>query len=586
MADKKKLKMPGKETVKGLAAYLGRYKFTLILSIIPASVSVIFALLVPYFVGEAIDCMLGMGSVDMAGLNKNLICIAAFTIASAIANWIFTVMINKVAFSTVADLRKDAFAKLMRLPLSYIDNHAHGETVSRIISDSEQLCDGLLMGVAQLYNGVVTVIATLIIMLKIDWKTAIVVILLTPLSLFVAKFISSRIHRFFVAQTVIKGEQTGFTQECINGIKTVKASTGEKVLSEKYGEINKRFEKTSLKAVFFSSLVNPTTRFVNNVVYAAAALVGGISVIMNPGMFTVGMLTSFLGYSSQYAKPFNEISSVVTEFQNALACAERVFELLIEKELSAEPSSYEDGKTEGRVTFENVSFSYVDDKPLIRDLNLDIKTGSHIAIVGPTGCGKTTLINLLMRFYDVKEGRILVDGVDIRNMPREALRTKYGMVLQDSWIKKGSVRENIALSKPDASDDEIINAAKLCRAHDFIVKLPNGYDTIIGEDNTCLSGGQKQLICCARVMLQNPPMLILDEATSSIDTRTELMISSAFDIMTKGKTSFIVAHRLSTIENADLILVMKDGHIVEKGTHNELLKNGGMYYTMYQSRFE
>lgn len=580
----KKIVKADKKTLNGLFSYLGRYKFTLIFSIIPASGAVIFSLLIPFLVGEAIDCMAIQGGVLFEELYPILIKIALCAIASGICNWIFNLLINKVAFGTVADLRKDAFSKLMRLPLSYIDSHSHGETVSRIISDAEQLSDGLLMGVAQLYSGVVTIIVTLVIMLMVDPITALVVILLTPLSLFVAKFISGRIHKFFVAQTVLKGEQTGYTQEYISSVKTVKAITGEDVTIEKYREINEKYRKTSLKAVFFSSLVNPTTRFVNSVVYAAAALVGGISAIYNPS-FTVGMLTSFLGYSSQYAKPFNEISSVVTEFQNALACAQRVFELLSEPELSEEPTSYPEIKTEGRVTFDSVSFCYTEDKPLIEDLTLEIKPGQHVAIVGPTGCGKTTLINLLMRFYDVGSGAILVDGVDIRQLPRWELRRKYGMVLQDTWIKKGSVRENIALSRPDATDEEIVKAAKACRAHDFIVKLPNGYDTVIGEDNTRLSQGQKQLLCCARIMLLDPPMLILDEATSSIDTRTEAIISKAFDMMTKGKTSFIVAHRLSTIENADLILVMKDGHIVERGKHQELLSKGGLYFTMHNSRF-
>ncbi len=580
----KKTVKADKKTIKGLFSYLGRYKFTLIFSIIPASASVIFSLLIPFLVGEAIDCMALQGGVLFDELYPILIKIALSAIASGLCNWFFNLLINRVAFRTVADLRKDAFSKLMRLPLSYIDSHSHGETVSRIISDAEQLSDGLLMGVAQLYSGVVTVVATLVIMLTVDTITALVVILLTPLSLFVAKFISGRIHKFFVAQTILKGEQTGYTQEYISSVKTVKAITGEDVTIEKYSELNEKYRKTALKAVFFSSLVNPTTRFVNSVVYAAAALVGGVSAIYNPS-FTVGMLTSFLGYSSQYAKPFNEISSVVTEFQNALACAQRVFELLAEPELSEDPKSYPQVKTEGRVTFDSVSFCYTEDKPLIEDLTLDVMPGQHIAIVGPTGCGKTTLINLLMRFYDVKSGAILVDGVDIRELPRAELRRKYGMVLQDTWIKKGSVRENIALSRPNATEEEIIKAAKACRAHDFIVKLPKGYDTVIGEDNTRLSQGQKQLLCCARIMLLAPPMLILDEATSSIDTRTEAIISKAFDMMTEGKTSFIVAHRLSTIENADLILVMKDGHIVEKGKHQELLDKGGLYYTMHNSRF-
>lgn len=580
----KKTVKTNKKTLKGLFSYLGRYKFTLIFSIIPASASVIFSLLIPFLVGEAIDCMALSGGVEFDSLYPILIKIAACALCSGISNWIFNLLINKVAFSTVADLRKDAFSKLMRLPLSYIDSHSHGETVSRIISDAEQISDGLLMGVAQLYSGVVTVAATLVIMLTIDPLTAVVVVLLTPLSLFVAKFISGKIHRFFVAQNLIKGEQTGYTQEYITSIKTVKAITAEEKALEKYRDINENYRKTALKAVFFSSLVNPTTRFVNSVVYAAAALVGGISAIFSPS-FTVGMLTSFLGYSSQYAKPFNEISSVVTEFQNALACADRLFELLAEKELSSEPESYPVVKTEGRVSFNSVCFGYTPDKPLIKDLNLEVKSGQHIAIVGPTGCGKTTLINLLMRFYDVNSGAILVDGVDIRDLPRWELRKKYGMVLQDTWIKKGTVRENIAMSRPEATDEEIIEAAKACRAHDFIVKLPNGYDTVIGEDNTRLSVGQKQLLCCARIMLLDPPMLILDEATSSIDTRTEAMISRAFDKMTEGKTSFIVAHRLSTIENADMILVMKDGNIVEKGRHNELLQKGGLYYDMHRSRF-
>ncbi len=572
-------------TMKKIIKYLKKYIPAIVLSLIPASLSVIASLMIPRYVGYGIDAMIGEGLVDNELLNSNILKILVCVGVYAVCQWLFTLVINRVAYNTVKDIRSDAFMKTTKLPVSYMDGHPHGETVSRIISDTEQLGDGLIMGFAGLFTGIATIIGTLVIMFSMNVPMALAVVLLTPLSLFVARFVTTRTHRFFTEQTKLKGEQTGFTEESINGIKTVKTSGGEKEKKEKFKEINERYTKASLMAIFFSSLTNPLTRFVNSTVYAVTALIGAVYALSGGG-FTVGMLSSFLSYSGSYAKPFNEISSVITEFQNSIACGARVFELIEEKEIEDMEKRNSHVKTQGSVSFKNVYFSYTEEKPLIEDFSLEVKAGEHIAIVGPTGCGKTTLINILMRFYDAKKGDICIDGESIYDMPRAELRKKMGMVLQDTWIKRGTVKENIAIGKSGATDEEIVEAAKACLADDFIKKLPEGYDTVIGTGETELSGGQIQLICIARVMLRDPSILILDEATSSIDTRSEMIIAGAFDKLTVGKTSFIVAHRLSTIINADLILVMKDGKIVEKGNHKELLSQKGFYYELYNSRIK
>ncbi|MBE6543227.1 MAG: ABC transporter ATP-binding protein [Ruminococcaceae bacterium] len=572
-------------TMKKIIKYLKKYIPAIVLSLIPASLSVIASLMIPRYVGYGIDAMIGEGLVDNELLNSNILKILVCVGVYAVCQWLFTLVINRVAYNTVKDIRSDAFMKTTKLPVSYMDGHPHGETVSRIISDTEQLGDGLIMGFAGLFTGIATIIGTLVIMFSMNVPMALAVVLLTPLSLFVARFVTTRTHRFFTEQTKLKGEQTGFTEESINGIKTVKTSGGEKEKKEKFKEINERYTKASLMAIFFSSLTNPLTRFVNSTVYAVTALIGAVYALSGGG-FTVGMLSSFLSYSGSYAKPFNEISSVITEFQNSIACGARVFELIEEKEIEDMEERNSHVKTQGSVSFKNVYFSYTEEKPLIEDFSLEVKAGEHIAIVGPTGCGKTTLINILMRFYDAKKGDICIDGESIYDMPRAELRGKMGMVLQDTWIKRGTVKENIAIGKADATDEEIVEAAKACLADDFIKKLPEGYDTVIGSGETELSGGQIQLICIARVMLRDPSILILDEATSSIDTRSEMIIAGAFDKLTVGKTSFIVAHRLSTIINADLILVMRDGKIVEKGNHKELLSQKGFYYELYNSRIK
>ncbi len=570
------------KTLGTIIRYMKKYMPLLCVSIIPALLSVAASLLIPRFIGDGIDAMIGKGLVNntelLANIQKIIICIALF----AVCQWVFTFIINKISYNTVRDIRGDAFMKLTKLPVSYMDSHPHGETLSRIVSDTEQLGDGLIMGFASILTGIATIAGTLIIMFVMNVPMALAVVLLTPLSLFAANFVTGKTHKFFKEQTRIKGVQTGFTEECIKGIKTVKTSAGEEGKKERFEKINSEYRKSSLMATFFSSLTNPLTRFVNSVVYGVTALLGAFFAIN--GSISVGMLSSFLSYSGSYAKPFNEISSVITEFQNSLACAERVFELISEKEIDDLPDKGDEKPCRGDVSFSNVSFSYTDDRPLIENFSLDVKSGSHVAIVGPTGCGKTTLINLLMRFYDVKGGDITVDGESIYSISRSDLRGKMGMVLQDTWIKKGTVRENIAIGKIDATEEEIITAARSCLAHDFIKNLPEGYDTPIGEGKTELSAGQKQLISISRVMLRNPSILILDEATSSIDTRSEMIISKAFDKLTEGKTSFIVAHRLSTIQNADVILVMKDGSIIEKGTHGELLAKGGFYSELYSSR--
>lgn len=572
-------------TMKSIVKYLKKYIPAIILSMIPAILSVAASLMIPRYVGYAIDAMIGKGLVDNEMLKYNIIRILVCVGVFAVCQFVFTLVINRVAYNTVKDIRSDAFMKTTRLPVSYMDKHPNGETVSRIISDTEQLGDGLIMGFAGIFTGVATIVGTLIIMFSMNVPMALAVVILTPMSLFVARFVTTRTHKFFTEQTKLKGEQTGFTEESINGIKTVKTSRGENEKREKFKDINDRYTKASLMAIFFSSLTNPLTRFVNSTVYAVTALIGAIYALSGGG-FTVGMLSSFLSYSGSYAKPFNEISSVITEFQNSIACAARVFELINEKEIhDAEPNT-EILPTKGQVSFKNVYFSYTDDKPLIENFSLEVKQGEHIAIVGPTGCGKTTLINILMRFYDAKSGDISIDGQSIYAIPRAELRSKMGMVLQDTWIKHGTVRENIAIGKQDATEEEIVAAAKACLADDFIKKLPNGYDTVIGAGDVELSGGQTQLLCIARVMLRDPSILILDEATSSIDTRSEMIIADAFDKLTVGKTSFIVAHRLSTIKNADVILVMKDGKIIEKGNHKQLISQKGFYYELYNSRIK
>ena len=574
-----------KGTLKKVLHYVGRYKPHLAFSIILAAVSVAATLYIPVLAGRAIDNIVDERNVDFAALKPLLIGIGILAAVTALAQWIMNALNNKITFCVVRDIRNAAMRRIQILPLSYIDSHPAGETVSRIIADADQFADGLLMGFTQLFTGVITILGTIGFMLSINVKITLVVVLLTPLSLFVARFIARRTYSMFRAQSETRGEQTAFIEEKIGSQKVVKAFTREAKTLEEFDEINDRYAKRSLKAIFFSSITNPSTRFVNSVVYAAVGLTGALFAVK--GAISVGGLTCFLSYANQYTKPFNEISGVVAELQNALACAERLFELVEQPPQSpdkADAVTLTDAK--GNVTMQNVAFSYVKDRELIKNLNLNVKAGSRIAIVGPTGCGKTTLINLLMRFYDVDGGVIAVDGIDINDITRSSLRRSYGMVLQDTWLKDGSVRENIAMGKPDATDEEIIAAAKASHAHSFIKRMPQGYDTVISDENSGLSQGQKQLLCIARVMLCLPPMLILDEATSSIDTRTEIKIQQAFSRMMQGRTSFVVAHRLSTIKNSDLILVMKDGSIIEQGTHAALMEQSGFYAALYNSRLD
>lgn len=574
-----------KGTLKKVLHYVGRYKPHLAFSIILAAVSVAATLYIPVLAGRAIDNIIDERNVDFAALKPLLIGIGILAAVTALAQWIMNALNNKITFCVVRDIRNAAMRRIQILPLSYIDSHPAGETVSRIIADADQFADGLLMGFAQLFTGVITILGTIGFMLSINVKITLVVVLLTPLSLFVARFIARRTYSMFRAQSETRGEQTAFIEEKIGSQKVVKAFTREAKTLEEFDEINDRYAKRSLKAIFFSSITNPSTRFVNSVVYAAVGLTGALFAVK--GAISVGGLTCFLSYANQYTKPFNEISGVVAELQNALACAERLFELVEQPPQSpdkADAVTLTDAK--GNVAMQNVAFSYVKDRELIKNLNLNVKAGSRIAIVGPTGCGKTTLINLLMRFYDVDGGVIAVDGIDINDITRSSLRRSYGMVLQDTWLKDGTVRENIAMGKPDATDEEIIAAAKASHAHSFIKRMPQGYDTVISDENSGLSQGQKQLLCIARVMLCLPPMLILDEATSSIDTRTEIKIQQAFSRMMQGRTSFVVAHRLSTIKNSDLILVMKDGSIIEQGTHAELMEQNGFYAALYNSRLD
>ena len=564
--------------------YIGRYKYLLALSVLFAAVSAVLTLLVPVLIGDAIDLIVSKGRVDFAGIGSILLKIGVVISVTAILQWLMNIFNNRITFNVVRDIRNEAFRRTQILPLSYIDTHPHGETVSRIIADVDQFADGLLMGLTQLFTGVITILGTLVFMLLIDVRITLVVVLLTPLSMLVAKFITTRTYSMFQKQSEIRGEQTGFIEEMVGNQKVVKAFSHEDENLEKFGKINDELEKCTLKATFFSSLTNPGTRFVNSLVYAGVALVGAL--LAANGAITVGALTCFLSYANQYAKPFNEISGVITEFNNALVCANRVFELIEQQpEIPDDVNATELNDVCGKVDLDSVYFSYTHGQKLIENLNLSVKPGMRVAIVGPTGCGKTTLINLLMRFYDVTGGEISVDGKPILTLTRKSLRKNYGMVLQETWLCEGTVRDNIAFGKPDATDEEIISAAKAAHAHSFIKRLENGYNTILGEDGGNLSQGQKQLLCIARVMLCLPPMLILDEATSSIDTRTEQRIQKAFSTMMEGRTSFIVAHRLSTIMEADIILVMKDGNIIEQGSHDELIEKNGFYAKMYESQF-
>ena len=570
--------------LKKLMRFLRHRLPALVVSLVLAAVHVAMSLYIPVLVGRAIDCIVDAGRVDFAAMKSELLGVLICAGVAGLSQWIMNEMNNRITYGVTRDLRDAAFRHIQVLPLSYLDKHPRGELVSRVVSDVDTLADGLLMGFTQLFTGVMTIVGTLVLMLYISWPIALVVVLITPLSLIVANFIAKSTYSMFQKQTVTRGQQTAFIDEIVGQLKVVKAFGHEKASMAQFDEINDRLEKASLKAIFFSSLTNPCTRFVNSVVYAGVGLAGALIAVA--GGITVGNLTSFLNYANQYTKPFNEISGVVTELQNALACAGRVVELMEVPPRPADPEVPVMPETvAGGVEIEDLSFSYVPEKPLIRDFNLSVKPGQRIAIVGPTGCGKTTFINLIMRFYDPNEGRILLDGVDHRSMGRKFLRQNVGMVLQDTWLKAGTIRENIAMGKPEATDEEIIAAAKQAHAHSFIKRLPKGYDTVIGESGGNLSQGQKQLLCIARVMLCLPPMLILDEATSSIDTRTEIKIQKAFDTMMQGRTSFIVAHRLSTIREADVILVMRDGQIVEQGNHETLLAQKGFYAQLYQSQF-
>ena len=570
-----------KDTMKQILQYVKKHSLFVILSILFAAVSVALTLYVPILIGDAIDYIVEPGKVNFKEILEVLLTIGICIGITGIAQWIMNICNNRITYHVVHDIRKDAFDKLQILPLKYIDGHSRGEIVSRVIADVDQFADGLLMGFTQFFTGVVTIVGTLLFMLTIHPGITIVVIVITPLSLFVAAFIAKNTYDMFQQQSKARGEQTALIDEMIGNKKIVQAFGREEAVLDRFDSINEKLRKCSLKAIFFSSLTNPCTRFVNSLVYAAVGIYGAILAIN--GGISIGQLTSFLSYANQYTKPFNEISGVITELQNALACAARIFDFINETPQTEEKT--EELIADGHVELNGVNFSYVPEKPLIENFNLKVKPGQRVAIVGPTGCGKTTVINLLMRFYDVNSGSIEVADKDIRDVTRKSLRTSFGMVLQDTWLRAGTVRENIAMGNPDASLDEVIMAAKAAHAHGFIKRLPNGYDTVIGEDGGSLSQGQKQLLCIARVMLCLPPMLILDEATSSIDTRTEIRIQKAFATMMQGRTSFIVAHRLSTIMEADTILVMKDGNIIEQGNHEELLAKGGFYTTLYNSQF-
>ncbi len=577
-----------KQTIKRILKQLRGYTHYIILSVLMAMITVAGSLAVPIFFGDAINYMIE-GATDWQGIFRCFILIAVSVAVTCIAQWLLNIINNKITYSVTLDIRKEAFEHIHKLPLKYLDAHPYGDLVSRNVADVDQFADGLLMGFTQFFTGVLTIVSTLVMMFVLNWIIALAVFVLTPLSLFIAKFVSTRTYKLFRKNSQIRGEQTAFIDEMVGNLKVVQAFSHEDENSEKFDEINERLAKASQDATFFSSLPNPTTRFVNALVYAAVALAGALTIIypsVLPVAFNVGKLSTLLSYANQYTKPFNEITGVITEIQNAIACAGRIYELIDEPlQIPDAPDAKQLEDVRGDVAFDGVSFSYTQERKLIENLNLDVKAGSRIAIVGPTGCGKTTLINLLMRFYDVDGGAISVDGNDIRTVTRSSLRRNYGMVLQDTWLKNGTVKQNIAMGKPDAGDEEIIQAAKNAHSHKFIVQLENGYDTVISEDGGNLSQGQKQLLCITRIMLSLPPMLILDEATSSIDTRTEMQIQHAFAKMMEGRTSFIVAHRLSTVKNADLILVMKDGKIIEQGRHEELIALGGFYNKLYNSQF-
>ena len=576
--------MNKRSTLKKVLNRTKKYRGLVVLSLLMAAATVVLTLYLPILTGEAVDGILAKGLVNFTGLFKVLKIMLGVILATAVFQWLMNVINNHITYHVVQDIRREAFAKLETLPLKYIDSRSYGDIVSRMISDVDQFAEGLLMGFTQLFTGVLTILGTLVFMFRINGKIALVVVLLTPLSLFVAAFIAKRTYTMFRKQSETKGEQTSLIEEMVGSLKVVKAFGHEAQNQETFDEINGRLQKYSLDAIFYSSLVNPCTRFINSMIYAGVGITGAVAALK--GLLSVGQLTCFLSYANQYTKPFNEISGVITELQNALACAARVFELIEEEaETPEEKTAVVLENPEGRIELSNVYFSYTADKKLIEDFNLSVKPGQRIAIVGPTGCGKTTLINLLMRFYDVNEGKISVDDQEIRTITRGSLRTNFGMVLQDTWIRGGTVKENLVIGKPDASMEEVIRAAKESRAHDFVKRLPQGYDTVLSEDGGNLSQGQKQLLCITRVMLCLPPMLILDEATSSIDTRTEIKIQQAFARMMEGRTSFIVAHRLSTIREADIILVMKDGNIVEQGSHKELLAKEGFYAELYHSQF-
>ena len=589
MADKRKTNSEKKQksqaaTLKEVICRLGRYRIFLVFSILLATVSVALTLYIPKLTGHAVDYVIGKGEVNFPGVIRVMIQIGVCTLITALAQWLMNVCNNKMTYQMVQDIRNEAFDKIEQLPLKYIDGHPYGEVVSRVIADVDQFSDGLLMGFTQLFTGIATIIGTFCFMLSVNVSITFVVVLITPVSFFVANFIAKRTFRMFRLQSEIRGEQTGLIDEMIGNQKVVQAFGRGEDATERFDEVNKRLQEASLRATFFSSITNPATRFVNSLVYTGVGITGAFAVVR--GAMSVGQLSSFLSYANQYTKPFNEISGVVTEFQNAIACAQRVFTLIDEDPQIPEPEhAVHLTDIDGNVKVENVSFSYLPGQHLIEDFNLEVKPGQRIAIVGPTGCGKTTLINLLMRFYDVNAGSIKVEDIDIREMTRKSLRAGYGMVLQETWLKTGTIRENIAMGRPDATEEEIVEAAKASHIHNYIRRLPKGYDTWITEDGGGLSQGQKQLLCIARVMLCRPPMLILDEATSSIDTRTEIKIQQAFAKLMEGRTTFIVAHRLSTIREADVILVMKDGKIIEQGNHEVLMKKEGFYHHLYESQF-
>ena len=589
MADKRKKNSEKKQksqavTLKEVICRLGRYRIFLVFSILLATVSVALTLYIPKLTGHAVDYVIGKGKVNFSGVIQVMIQIGVCTLITALAQWLMNVCNNKMTYQMVQDIRNEAFDRIEQLPLKYIDGHPYGEVVSRVIADVDQFSDGLLMGFTQLFTGIATIIGTFCFMLSVNVSITFVVVLITPVSFFVANFIAKRTFRMFRLQSEIRGEQTGLIDEMIGNQKVVQAFGRGEDATERFDEVNKRLQEASLRATFFSSITNPATRFVNSLVYTGVGITGAFAVVR--GAMSVGQLSSFLSYANQYTKPFNEISGVVTEFQNAIACAQRVFTLIDEEPQIPEPEhAVHLTDIDGNVKVEDVSFSYLPGQHLIEDFNLEVKPGQRIAIVGPTGCGKTTLINLLMRFYDVNAGSIKVEDVDIREMTRKSLRAGYGMVLQETWLKTGTIRENIAMGRPDATEEEIVEAAKASHIHNYIRRLPKGYDTWITEDGGGLSQGQKQLLCIARVMLCRPPMLILDEATSSIDTRTEIKIQQAFAKLMEGRTTFIVAHRLSTIREADVILVMKDGKIIEQGNHEVLMKKEGFYHHLYESQF-